>query len=91
MILDYSKDFDKSIKKLKDKIALNILHKLIEDLEKATNLSEISNVEPIINHPFIYRIRRGDFRLVVEYINGDVYIILLEYLRRNEKTYRNYN
>ena len=90
MILDYSKDFEKSIKKLKDKIALNILSKLIEDLEKAQNLSEISNVEPITNHPFIYRIRRGDFRLVVEYINGDVRIILLEYLRRNEKTYRNY-
>jgi len=90
MILDYSKDFEKSIKKLKDKIALNILSKLIEDLEKAQNLSEISNVEPITNHPFIYRIRRGDFRLIVEYINGDVRIILLEYLRRNEKTYRNY-
>ena len=90
MILDYSKDFEKSIKKLKDKIALNILSKLIEDLEKAQNLSEISNVEPITNHPFIYRIRRGDFRLIVEYINGDVRIILLEYLRRNEKAYRNY-
>ena len=90
MILDYSKDFEKSIKKLKDKIALNILSKLIEDLEKAQNLSEISNVEPITNHPFIYRIRRGNFRLIVEYINGDVRIILLEYLRRNEKTYRNF-
>jgi len=50
MILDYSKDFEKSIKKLKDKIALNILSKLIEDLEKAQNLSEISNVESITNH-----------------------------------------
>jgi len=90
MILDYSKDFEKSIKKLKDKIALNILSKLIEDLEKAQSLSEISNVEPITNHPFIYRVRRGDFRLIVEYINGDVRIILLEYLRRNEKTYRRF-
>jgi mRNA-degrading endonuclease RelE of RelBE toxin-antitoxin system len=90
MILKYSKDFDKSIKKLRDKIALNILNKLIEDLENAQNLSEISNVEPITNHPFIYRIKRGDFRLVVEYLKGDIHIILLEYLRRNEKTYRNY-
>ena len=32
MILEYSKDFKKSIKKLKDKIALDILYKLIEDL-----------------------------------------------------------
>jgi len=90
MILEYSKDLKKSIKKLKDKIALNILHKLIEDLEKAKNLNEISNVEPITNHPFIYRIKRGDFRLIVEYIRGDIHIILLEYLRRNEKTYRNF-
>jgi len=39
MILDYSKDFEKSIKKLKDKIALNILSKLIEDLERARRCS----------------------------------------------------
>ena len=90
MILDYSKDFEKSIKKLKDKIALNILHKLIEDLEKAQSLSEISNVEPVTNNPFIYRIKRGDFRLIVEYVKDGIYIILLEYVRRNEKTYRNY-
>ena len=90
MILDYSKDFEKSIKKLKDKIALNILNKLIEDLEKAQSLSEISNVEPITNHPLIYRIKRGDFRLIVEYIKDNINIILLEYVRRNEKTYRNY-
>ena len=90
MILEYSKDFDKSVKKLKDKIALNRLAKLIDELEKAQNLSEISHVEPITNHPMMYRITRGDFRLFVEYVRWDINILLLEYVRRNEKTYRDY-
>ncbi|MCL2131091.1 MAG: hypothetical protein FWH36_01345 [Lentimicrobiaceae bacterium] len=91
MILEYSKDFDKSVKKLKDKIALTRLAKLIDELEKAADLSKISNVEPIANHSRMYRITRGDFRLFVEYVKWDINILLLEYVRRNEKTYRNYN
>jgi len=34
--------------------------------------------------------KREDFRLIVEYVKDDIYIILLEYVRRNEKTYPNY-
>ena len=90
MILEYSKDFDKSIKKITDKIALKNLYKLIEKLENAQSLDEISNVVPIINYPKLYRIASGDFRLIVRYIKGNIEIALIEYLRRNEKTYRNY-
>jgi len=85
-----TKDFEKSIKKLTDKIALKRLSKLIEELESAQSLTQISNVAPITNHQLIFRITRGDFRLIVEYIKGDINILLLEYVRRNENTYKNY-
>ena len=90
MKIEHSENFDKSVKKLKDKIALKRLKKLIEELKKASSLKEISNVVPIANHPFIYRIRRGDYRLIVEYVDDAITILLIEYLKKDERTYRNY-
>jgi len=91
MIVDPTKEFEKSVEKIKDKIARERLDKLIKKLEEANNLKEISNVESIAGYPFIYRIRTGDYRLIVKYIDGALIILLLEYAKRNEKTYKNYN
>ena len=44
MIVIPSKDFDKSVRKINDKIARKRLDILIEKLEKAESLNEISNV-----------------------------------------------
>ena len=90
MIISYGKDFDKSVKKIKDKIAIKRLLVLIDKLENANSLKEISNVMSMANNPFLYRIRTGDYRLVVEYRDGEITILLLEYLKRNEKTYKEY-
>ena len=91
MIIDYGKGFDKSVKKIKDKIAIKRLLVLVEKLEEATSLKDISNVLPIENNPFLYRIRTGDYRLLVEYRDGEITILLISYLKRDESTYRNYN
>lgn len=91
MIVIPSKDFDKSVKKLSDKIARKRLDELIKKLEWASSLKEISNVIPIANHPFTYRIRTGDYRLVVEYHDGAITILLIEYLKRDDNTYKGYN
>ena len=91
MIVVPAKDFNKSVEKIKDKIARKRLDLLIEKLEKASSLKEISNVIPMANSPFLYRIRTGDYRLVVEYKDGEITILLIEYLKRDENTYRKYN
>ena len=88
MILEHTQEFDRSIRKLTDKIALKRLDKLLDELEKAQTLSEISHVLPLTNHSKLYRITRGDFRLIVKYQNGQITIVLVDYRRRNEKTYR---
>jgi len=91
MIIIPAKDFYKSVEKIKDKIARKRLNVLIEKLEKATNLKEISNVISMANNPFLYRIRTGDYRLVVEYRDGEITILLIEYLKRDDNTYKKYN
>jgi mRNA-degrading endonuclease RelE of RelBE toxin-antitoxin system len=90
MRIEYADNFDKSVKKIKDKIAAKRLDQLIEKLKEANSLNEISNVVPIANHPFIYRIRTGDYRLVVEYKDGEITIFLIEYLKRDDNTYKKY-
>ena len=91
MKIEHAESFDKSVKKIKDVIALKRLKVLIVKLKEATSLKEISNVIPMVNNPFLYRIRTGDYRLVVEYRDGSITILLIEYLKRDESTYRKYN
>ena len=90
MIVIPTDDFNKSVKKITDKIAIKRLNSLVLKLEEANNLKGINNVEPISNHPFIYRIRTGNYRLIVKYLDGDLTILLFEYAKRNEKTYLKY-
>ena len=90
MLIEYADDFKRSIKKLRDAIALKRLEILIDKLENANSLADISNVVSIANHPFIYRIRTGDYRLLVEYIDGNITILLIKYLKRDDNTYREY-
>ena len=90
MIVIPAKNFNKSVEKIKDKLARKRLDLLVKKLEEASSLKEISNVIPMFNNPFLYRIRTGDYRLVVEYRDGAITILLLEYLKKNDNTYKNY-
>jgi len=62
---------------------------LITKLEEAESLQAISNVKALVNYPHHYRIRTGEYRLIIEQIDTTtVEILLLEYLKRDEKTYK---
>jgi len=92
MIVEFAKSFDKSVKKINDKVAIRRLITLIEKLKKAKSLDEISNVTSLVHIPCLYRIRTGDYRLIVEEKErGGIEILLLEYLKRDDNTYRKYN
>jgi len=88
MIVGYTKDFDRKVEKLKNNLAKKRLNFIIEKLKEATTLWEIPNVIPVKGVAGLYRIRMGDYRLFVEYWNGEIVILLIDYRRRNEKTYR---
>ena len=90
MKVGYSKNFDKKIDKLTDNLAKKRLYLLIEQLKKAATLKDIPNVAAIKGTSGLFRIRTGDYRLIVEYWENEITILLIEYLKRNEKTYRKY-
>ena len=86
-----TKEFSRTVSKITDKIAKKRLDELTVKLEAAQSLSEISNVIPLKGALKLFRIATGDFRLLIQQIkNGEIIILLVDYRRRNEKTYRSY-
>jgi mRNA-degrading endonuclease RelE of RelBE toxin-antitoxin system len=92
MIVEYSKALEKKIEKMTDKIAIKRLLVLIKLLKEAKNLREIPNVLPIKGIQGLYRITTGDYRLIIEPIKNEVIVILLiDYRKRDEQTYKRLN
>jgi len=92
MTLIPTTEFNKTVSKITDKIAIKRLDELICKLESAKSLSEIPNVIPLKGVSGLFRITTGDFRLLIKQIkNGDIIILLVDYRRRNEKTYKGLN
>jgi mRNA-degrading endonuclease RelE of RelBE toxin-antitoxin system len=92
MIVEYSKFLEKKVEKMTEKIAIKRLLDLVALLKQAESLNEIPNVRPIKATQGLYRIATGDYRLIIEPIkNKIIIIILIDYRRRNEKTYRGFN
>ena len=87
-----TKEFTKTVSKITDKIAKKRLDELTTKLEAAKSLSEIPNVTPLKRIHGFFRISTGDYRLLVKQLkSGEIIILLLDYKRRNEKTYRGLN
>jgi mRNA-degrading endonuclease RelE of RelBE toxin-antitoxin system len=62
---------------------------LVELLEKSKSLSEIPNTIPIKGSHNLFRIKTGNYRLIIERIkNGEIIILIIDYLLRNERTYK---
>ena len=87
-----TKEFNKTVSKITDKIAKKRLDELTVKLESAKSLSEIPNVIPLKGVIGLFRITTGDFRLLIKQVkNGEIIILLVDYRRRNEKTYKGIN
>lgn len=92
MKIEYTKDFIKDVSKIKDKIILKKLNSYIEKIKKAKTITELPNIVKISGSSNFYRARLGDYRLIMQYVhNGkkvEVTMSLLNYLKRNESTYK---
>ena len=92
MIVEYTKALEKKVRKMTDKIAVKRLLDLVILLKQAKSLKEIPNVLPIKGAPGLFRITTGDYRLIIEPVKNRIMIILLiDYRKRNEKTYKGIN
>lgn len=75
MKVDYSKDFEKSLKKLSGKM-LESVCRVIKEVKAADDIKDITDCKKLIGYRNIYRIRIGDYRAIfsfhVEIINDTV-------------------
>ena len=76
MNVEYSKDFEKSVKKLSGKM-LDSIRRVITEVKNAENIKEITDCKKLVGYRNIYRIRLGDYRAFftfhVEIVNGTVF------------------
>ena len=75
MNVEYSKDFEKSVKKLSGKM-LGSIRKVITEVKNAENIKEIIDCKKLVGYRNVYRIRIGDYRAFftfhIEIINDTV-------------------
>lgn len=82
MKTEFRKSFEKDLRKLRDADVLAKVQQMIESIESADNLSEVSNLKKLEAEEDCYRIRIGDYRIGI-IIDGDV-VIFVRVLHRKE-------
>ena len=75
MNIEYSKDFEKSVKKLSGKM-LDSVRGVISEVKNAESIKDITDCRKLVGYRNVYRIRIGDYRAFftfhVEIINDTV-------------------
>ena len=75
MNVEYSKDFEKSVKKLSGKM-LDSVRGVISEVKNAESIKDIPDCKKLVGYRNVYRIRIGDYRAFftfhVEIINDTV-------------------
>ena len=61
MNVEYSKDFEKSVKKLSGKM-LNSICRVITEVKNAESIKDITDCKKLVGYRNVYRIRLGDYR-----------------------------
>lgn len=87
MKVDFSKDFNKSVRKLSGKILQSVIE-TIDDVKAAESIEQISNCKKIESLNSVYRIRIGDkraFFVLHIQIEGD--LVMFEYLLSRGEAY----
>ena len=76
MNVEYSKDFEKSVKKLSGKM-LGSICKVITEVKNAENIKDITDCKKLVGYRNVYRIRIGDYRAFftfhIEIVNDTVF------------------
>ncbi len=82
MILKIDKSFEKDFKKIGNKKLKPKLLSVIEDIQKATKVSDIRNIKKLKGNSDFYSIRIGDYRIGLVILKEEVQLI--RFLHRKE-------
>jgi mRNA interferase RelE/StbE len=83
MIVEFDKSFEKSIDRIRDNSIAPKIQKIIELLESAKSLNELSNIKKLSGYKTYYRFRLGDYRLGIEKINDTTIRLIIIAHRKN--------
>ena len=76
MNVEYSKDFEKSVKKISGKM-LDSIRRVIAEVKNAESIKEITDCKKLVGYRNVYRIRIGDYRAFftfhIEIVNDTVF------------------
>ena len=61
MNIDFSKDFEKSVRKFSGKM-LEAVREVIKEVRNAENIKDITDCKKLVGYRNVYRIRIGDYR-----------------------------
>jgi mRNA-degrading endonuclease RelE of RelBE toxin-antitoxin system len=65
----------------------NDQYKIVEACETLFDFPYCQHVKALVNHPYPYRLRVGNFRVFFSYQKQILTIFVIEVRRRNERTY----
>ncbi len=82
MNVEFRKSFENDLQKILDAELLTRVQEIIEQVEKAENLTKIRNIKKLKGEEEYYRIRVGDYRLGIKVNDGIVSFVRI--LHRKE-------
>jgi mRNA interferase RelE/StbE len=80
--LEFRTSFAKDLNSVRDKATARRVRELIEEIEGAESLNEVSNIKKLKGRGNYYRIRMGDYRLGIA-LEGE-YAVFVRFLHRKD-------
>jgi len=71
----FEASFARDLKRLRNKSLLRQVQQLIEQVKAASTLSEIHNLKKMQGYETLYRVRLGDYRLGIEFVDNQVIFV----------------
>ena len=87
MEIRYHPRFDRDTRRIRSRDLSSRLERTIAELKAASNIREVSGVQPMTGSEDHFRIRIGEYRIGLE-VDGDV-AVLLRFMHRRD-IYRNF-
>jgi mRNA interferase RelE/StbE len=82
MNIEFRKSFEKDLGSIRNLILMQRIREVIEEVEIAENISEITNIKKLKGGSSYYRIRVGDYRIGVT-VDEDI-VIFVRVLHRKD-------
>ena len=75
MKVAFRQRFERDLRKIKDRSALQRVRQVVEQVEHANNLQEVRNVRKLAGTTGFFRIRVGEYRIGIALVAGEVEVV----------------